>query len=80
MIRMLSGHLGVQTFLDGVSLYLKKHSYGNATTNDLWSALSTASGKDISHFMNPWIQKIGVRTQAVPRPVLSPPVISLSWS
>ncbi|MCJ1249998.1 hypothetical protein MMC30_007224 [Trapelia coarctata] len=47
VIRMLSGHLGVEVFLNGVSDYLKAHAYGNATTNDLWVALSKASGKDI---------------------------------
>jgi aminopeptidase N len=59
VIRMLSGHLGVQVFLDGVSDYLKAHAYGNATTNDLWAALSQASGKDVNTFMDTWIRKIG---------------------
>ena len=31
VIRMLSGHLGVETFLEGVSAYLKKHAYGRLT-------------------------------------------------
>ncbi|EEY19393.1 aminopeptidase [Verticillium alfalfae VaMs.102] len=44
-IRMLANHLGVETFLKGVSNYLKKHQYGNAKTEALWSALSEASGK-----------------------------------
>ncbi|KAK8151919.1 peptidase family M1-domain-containing protein [Phyllosticta citribraziliensis] len=59
VIRMLSAHLGVETFLLGVSQYLNKHKYGNATTNDLWSALSDASGQDVNKFMDPWIRKIG---------------------
>ncbi|KAL9014793.1 MAG: hypothetical protein Q9173_000584 [Seirophora scorigena] len=59
VIRMLSNHLGVDTFLRGVSNYLKAHAYGNATTNDLWAALSKASGKDVNTFMDPWIRKIG---------------------
>ncbi|KAJ9641853.1 hypothetical protein H2199_005066 [Coniosporium tulheliwenetii] len=59
VIRMLSSHLGVDTFLLGVSNYLQKHKYGNATTNDLWSALSDASGQDVNKFMDPWIRKIG---------------------
>ncbi|KAI1965852.1 hypothetical protein LOZ58_000752 [Ophidiomyces ophidiicola] len=59
VIRMLSSHLGQETFLRGVANYLKAHSYGNATTNDLWSALSEASGKDVTSFMDPWIRKIG---------------------
>ncbi|EAS30841.3 aminopeptidase 2 [Coccidioides immitis RS] len=59
VIRMLSSHLGQETFLRGIAKYLKAHAYGNATTNDLWSALSEASGKDVTGFMDPWIRKIG---------------------
>lgn len=59
VIRMLAAHLGVQTFLKGVADYLQKHQYGNATTNDLWAALSKASGQDVKAFMDPWILKIG---------------------
>ncbi|RAH63865.1 M1 family metallopeptidase [Aspergillus aculeatinus CBS 121060] len=59
VIRMLSDHLGRQTFLRGVAAYLKAHAYGNATTNDLWSALSKASNQDVTSFMDPWIRKIG---------------------
>ena len=59
VIRMLAAHLGQETFLKGVSNYLKNHAYGNAKTNDLWSALSQASGQDINALMAPWIEKIG---------------------
>ncbi|GAT27660.1 aminopeptidase B [Aspergillus luchuensis] len=59
VIRMLSDHLGRETFLRGVATYLKAHAYGNATTNDLWSALSEASNQDVTSFMDPWIRKIG---------------------
>ena len=56
---MLSNHLGQDIFLKGVSNYLKKHAYGNARTDDLWAALSEASGTDVSAFMDPWIRNIG---------------------
>ena len=59
VIRMLAAYLGVETFLKGVSDYLKAHTYGNAKTNDLWSALSKASGQDVKAFMDPWILKVG---------------------
>ncbi|KAL4737078.1 peptidase family M1-domain-containing protein [Aspergillus similis] len=59
VIRMLSTHLGRGTFLRGVAQYLKTHAYGNATTNDLWFALSQASNQDVNSFMDPWIRKIG---------------------
>lgn len=59
VIRMLSAHLGEKVFLQGVADYLKAHQYKNATTNDLWSALSQASGQDVTGFMDNWIRKIG---------------------
>jgi len=59
VIRMLATHLGQETFLEGVSNYLKAHAYGNAKTVDLWSALSQASGQDVLAIMDPWIRSIG---------------------
>ncbi len=67
VIRMLAAHLGLGTFLKGIAVYLREHAYskssrtppswcilteiGNATTNDLWAALSRESGKDVNSFM-----------------------------
>jgi aminopeptidase N len=59
VIRMLSNHLGRDVFLKGVGDYLKIHAYGNAKTDDLWAALSAASGQDVKTFMDAWIKKIG---------------------
>ena len=59
VIRMLSGHLGIDVFLEGIATYLQLHKYGNATANDLWVALSKASGKNVGDFMDPWIREIG---------------------
>lgn len=56
---MLAAHLGLEAFMKGVSNYLKAHAYGNATTNDLWSALSESSGLDVTALMDPWIRKMG---------------------
>lgn len=59
VIRMLANHLGVNTFLKGVSIYLKKNAYANAKTAVLWESLSEASGIDVPALMKPWIEKIG---------------------
>ena len=56
---MLSAHLGEKVFLQGVADYLKAHQYSNATTNDLWSALSKASGQNVNTFMDLWVRRIG---------------------
>ena len=59
VIRMISQILGEETFLKGIRLYLKRHAYGNTQTGDLWSALTEASGVDVSRIANIWTKKIG---------------------
>ncbi|KAG0041376.1 hypothetical protein BGZ83_001887 [Gryganskiella cystojenkinii] len=60
VIRMLSTWLTVDVFLAGIRRYLQKHQYKNATTNDLWDALSEESKIDVREFMNTWTRVIGV--------------------
>ena len=59
VIRMISTYLGEKIFMEGIRQYLAKHAYGNTRTDDLWSALSKASGKDVSEVMAIWTRKIG---------------------
>ena len=44
VLRMLSEYVGEDKFLKGVSLYLKKHSYKNTVSADLWAGVSEATG------------------------------------
>ncbi|GMR32147.1 hypothetical protein PMAYCL1PPCAC_02342 [Pristionchus mayeri] len=57
--RMLCEYLGEETFQKGLHIYLARHSYGNATTVDLWNAHSEASGQDIAKMMSGWTQQMG---------------------
>lgn len=59
VLRMLSQVIGEETFLKGVSIYLKKHLYGNTVTRDLWDGISEASGRDVDAIMSNWILKQG---------------------
>lgn len=59
VIRMLSSWLGVETFLKGVRLYVQRHKWGNASTNDLWIALSEEANVDVSKFMTLWTKRVG---------------------
>lgn len=43
----------------GTRAYLKKHQFSNATTGDLWAALSAKSGQDVASFMRPWTRDVG---------------------
>lgn len=59
LLRMLREYVGDKAFRKGLHAYFKRHAYGNTEANDLWEALSAASGKDIANFMNTWISQPG---------------------
>ncbi|KAI9303817.1 aminopeptidase [Cunninghamella echinulata] len=59
VIRMLSSWLGVDTFLAGVRRYIQQHKWGNASSNDLWTALSEEAKVDVSKFMTLWTKRVG---------------------
>lgn len=59
LLYMLKNYVGDDAFRKGLSAYFKQHAYGNTTGDDLWSALSEASGKDIGAFMTPWLTRSG---------------------
>lgn len=59
VLRMLSNFVGEERFLKGVSIYLKKHLYGNTVTKDLWQGISESTGVDVPRIMDNWISKIG---------------------
>src|SRR5277367_3364676 len=56
---MISKYLGEDVFMAGIRRYLKKHAYGNTQTEDLWSALSEESGRDISSVASIWTKHVG---------------------
>ncbi|KEP46132.1 leucyl aminopeptidase [Rhizoctonia solani 123E] len=65
VLRMLSEYVGQETFLKGVSIYLKNHLYGNSDPQDLWNGISQAAGVDVGKMINDWLVKIGFPILAV---------------
>jgi aminopeptidase N len=59
LINMLRLYLGEDIFCKGLTAYFTKHANKNTTGDDLWAALSAASGKDVAAFMNPWLEQSG---------------------
>lgn len=59
LLYMMKNYIGEAAFRRGLSEYFKQHAYGNTTGDDLWAALSQASGKDIGAFMTPWLTRSG---------------------
>ncbi len=59
VIRMLAEYIGEENFQKGLSHYLKKHSYKNTTTIDLWNSFEETSKKPIKKFMKNWTSQTG---------------------
>jgi puromycin-sensitive aminopeptidase len=80
LIRMLERFLGEDTFQRGISEYLSKYAYQNASTSDLWNALGRASGRDVRAIMESWTRQTGYPVLAVgegnPRTVRQMPFFS----
>lgn len=59
ILRMLLCHIGGETFRRGLKIYFDQYQYDNTQADDLWNALSKASGQDIAKFMNGWLRRPG---------------------
>ena len=62
---MLEQFLGPNNFRDGIRHYLKKHSYGNTETKDLWDSIEEVTGEPVRKIMDSWIFQKGY-------PIVSP--------
>ena len=60
VLNMVESWLGPEAFRAGVLEYLKAHTDGNATANDLWSALSKASKQDVKGMLSSFLDQAGV--------------------
>jgi aminopeptidase N len=59
VLRMIEAYVGRDAFRQGVRSYLARRQYGNATAQDLWSALKEASGKPIDTVMAGFVDQPG---------------------
>ncbi|MHB8262187.1 MAG: M1 family metallopeptidase [Acidimicrobiales bacterium] len=59
VLRMLEQYLGSEVFAKGVSRYLQSHAYSNTETADLWNALGSVSGEQVTSIMESWIFQSG---------------------
>lgn len=55
MIRMLATFIGPEKMQEGLRIYLNRFLYGNTQADDLWQALSEASGHNVKEMMDSWI-------------------------
>lgn len=59
LLYMLRSYIGDEAFQTGLKAYFTAHAYSNTEGDDLWSALTTSSGKDVADLMNTWISQSG---------------------
>lgn len=59
VVRMIEHFLGADAFRQGVRAYLQKYREANATADDFWRELSTASGQPVAELASSWIRQPG---------------------
>ena len=59
LLHMVRTYIGDAAFQAGLKDYFTLFAYSNTEGDDLWDALSRASGKDIASMMNTWISQPG---------------------
>ena len=67
ILRMLESYVGEEAFRKGVSDYLRKFSYSNATGHDLWESLGEASNLPVTEVAKEWLTRPGFPVVSVRR-------------
>jgi aminopeptidase N len=62
VIKQLVAYVGIDAFLTGLRAYFADHAWGNATFDDLLSALEEASGRELRGFAAQWLESAQVNT------------------
>lgn len=62
VLKQLGATVGREAFEKGVSIYFKKHEFGNAVLKDLLDELAITSGRDLTSWSKAWLETAGVNT------------------
>lgn len=57
VLSMVENWIGEDNFKQGIRQYIKDNAYKNTTADDLWNALSKASGKDVGQVLRTFIEQ-----------------------
>jgi puromycin-sensitive aminopeptidase len=58
-LRMIERYVGAETFRNGVNAYLQAHAYGNATSQDFWTALAAAARRPVDKILPTFVNQPG---------------------
>lgn len=67
LLKMMHDYIGEEAFRKGLKTYFKKHAYKNTIRDDLWTEMSSASGKNINALMDPWLEQSGMPVVRIER-------------
>ncbi|KAL7717504.1 Aminopeptidase [Entamoeba marina] len=59
LIAMMIGYVGFNEFMKGISAYLKKYSYGNATSDEMWDCIGEVCKMDLKSVVQEWTYSAG---------------------
>ena len=59
VLRMLQRYLGPERFWVAINVYLRRHAFDNATTDDLRQAVLAATGENLDWFWDEWLYQAG---------------------
>jgi aminopeptidase 2 len=59
ILRIISNHLGEETFLEGIRHFLKRYTFGNAKPGDFWEVIKDVSGISVASMMDVWTKNAG---------------------
>ena len=62
VLKQLAAYVGYDEFLAGLRDYFAAHAFGNATLDDLLSALTAVSGRDLKAWSAQWLETTGLNT------------------
>ncbi|ACA86660.1 M1 family metallopeptidase [Shewanella woodyi] len=57
VLSMVENWIGEEDFKQGIRQYIKDHAFKNTSADDLWNALSKASGKDVAQVLSTFIEQ-----------------------
>jgi aminopeptidase N len=60
VLRMVENYVGADDFRRGVNAYIARHAYANATSEDFWTAIATASRKPVDKILSTFVNQPGV--------------------
>jgi tricorn protease interacting factor F2/3 len=60
VLRMVEAFIGPPAFRRGVTQYLRDHAYGNAASDDLWTALERSAGRPLRPLLAAWLTRPGL--------------------